>query len=183
MEVIVSIFIFVLMMGAVSEIFTNFVAAYRSAKVLQRNLENAEYAINLMAKNLRTSTIVSGSESLTSIQFYNYSDGGKCISYKIQSYKLQVASVNSADIPGDLEFDKKTWCQGATLSGYSDFTSTDSVYINGLKFYIVPSDGTSNPKTVGKVTLSAEVCSDSVCANKAIVQTSVSLMDYSVSGL
>ncbi|MDO8529621.1 MAG: prepilin-type N-terminal cleavage/methylation domain-containing protein [bacterium] len=178
-EVIISILIFVLIMTAVTMIFVNFIAAYRSAKIIQKDIESAEYAMNLMAKNLRTSTVVSGSGDSTSVKFYNYSDNGKCISYRIQGAKLQAASAND---PGDSEPDKKAWCKDrADLSSYSDLTSVSSVYATRLNFYVVSSNG--NPKIVGRVTILMEICEDSDCKDKASVQTSVSLRDYQEVGI
>ncbi|MFH0969475.1 MAG: prepilin-type N-terminal cleavage/methylation domain-containing protein [Patescibacteria group bacterium] len=178
-EVIIAVFIFVLIMTAVSLMFTSLFSGYKNAKAIQKDLESAQFAMNLMAKNLRTSSIVSNGGTSDDIKFYNYSDGGKCISYKLAgSNKIQVAS---APDPGDLEPDKLAWCTSKVLS-YSDLTSTNSTYINKLSFYAVLSDGVSAAKVVGKVTISMEICATSNCSgtekDKARIQTTVSLRDY-----
>jgi prepilin-type N-terminal cleavage/methylation domain-containing protein len=55
-EVMVALFVFLIIMLAMSQTFTQTFAGYRNVKAVQRDVENAQFALNLMAKELRTST-------------------------------------------------------------------------------------------------------------------------------
>lgn len=56
-ELLVSIFVFMIIMSIVIEIFGKQVVVARNARVLQRNIEEASKAMNYLAKTLRTSTL------------------------------------------------------------------------------------------------------------------------------
>lgn len=168
-EVVVAMFIFVIIMTTVSGIFGRAFQGYRGAKAIQRDLEAAQYAINLMAKSLRTSSIISNSP--TSVNIYDHSQD-KCIVYRFDSdNKLKISSANPS-FPGD----KDTCTFSGTLS---DMTTG---YVAG-NFLVVP----SLAGIVGKVTVSIKVCPPTGCTgsprDEAKIQTSVSLRDYVESGL
>ena len=55
LEIMVSVFIFSLMMTTISITFSNLFKNYRNSRAIQTNLENAQFIINSMAKSLRTS--------------------------------------------------------------------------------------------------------------------------------
>ncbi|MFA5986221.1 MAG: prepilin-type N-terminal cleavage/methylation domain-containing protein [Parcubacteria group bacterium] len=57
-ELMVSIFIFLIIMTAIVGIFARQIQAYRNARVSQNDLENAQFAMNYMAKTLRTATVL-----------------------------------------------------------------------------------------------------------------------------
>jgi Tfp pilus assembly protein PilV len=173
-EMIIAMFISVLIMVAVSAVFSRFLLSYRSAKGIQRDLEGAQYSMDLLAKNLRTSSVVSSGTN--EIKFYNYS-GPSCIDYKVIQNKLQMASAtdNSND-----QTDKKVWCRDLPLSNFSDINGPT---VNNLNFSVtLTSLGSTN--TIGRVTISMEICSNASCSgsqnDKARIQTTVSLRDYSV---
>ncbi len=56
-ELMVSIFIFMIIVAIIIEIFGKQVIASRHARILQRNIEDSEFAMNYVAKTLRTSTL------------------------------------------------------------------------------------------------------------------------------
>ena len=58
MEMMVSIFIFLLMMTAIVQIFAQQIRAYRHARTVQGDMENAQFAMNYISKTLRTATVV-----------------------------------------------------------------------------------------------------------------------------
>jgi Tfp pilus assembly protein PilW len=58
LEVMVSMGVFSLMMVSVAGIFSSSIASYRFNKVIERDLENAQFVMNDIAKQLRTSTVV-----------------------------------------------------------------------------------------------------------------------------
>jgi Tfp pilus assembly protein PilW len=175
-EVLVATFIFVLIIVAVSMTFASLFGGYKGAKSIQKDLENAQYAMNLMAKSLRTSSIISPdsvNNNATDVTIYNYSKlSGKCERFKFDSVnkKIKYGYSNNAAVDSD-----KTLCTSSTISN-SSLTDMASDSINNAVFSITPSDGDSNPKIVGKVTISIEVKSGS---DKARIQSTVSLRDYS----
>lgn len=173
-EVIVATFIFSLVMIAISMTFSSLFGGYKGAKIIQKNLENAQYAMNLMAKSLRTSSINSDG-TLSDIIAYDYSQS-KCIHYRFNNSVLELSSKDLSSQLGYEDFtqeQKLSWCFDNNGSG-SDFSSMTSGYVAG-KFFAIK----SATKVVGKVTISMKVCSDSTCKSSAILQSTVSLRDYS----
>ncbi len=57
-EVIVSIFIFAIMMTSISGIFARQISSYKKTRIMANDLENAQFALNYVAKTLRTSSII-----------------------------------------------------------------------------------------------------------------------------
>jgi type II secretory pathway pseudopilin PulG len=185
-EAIIAISISIILMVSTAATFSRLYGAYQSARAIGKNLENAQYAMNLMAKSIRTSNFVRGCDSAgncssaagnyAAVQFYDYSEG-ECISFIVDNNdkKLKSAFVND---PGSSEPDKKDWCLNrAVLPAYSDMTGA---YVGNLQFSVVPSSAAS--KIIGKVTIMMEICSTLNCAglpnDRARIQSSVSLRDY-----
>ena len=167
-EVMVALFAFSLVIIAASQIFTQAFAGHRYAKGLQHDIENAQYLTGILAKELRTSTIVdpNGPTSLPGvqlIQFYDHSQG-LCIQYRINSNALQVAKQNSAG---------PSACNGTTLNG---FTTVSSGTVSGA-FDVIPSS--PSPRTVGRVTLTLRIQEG---VHSATIQSTVSLRDFGASG-
>src|SRR3989344_9059776 len=169
-EVMVSLVIFSIIMLAITQTFTRSFASYRNAKNIQNDVANAQFALNLLSKELRTSSITSPASNVlvSSVQFYDYSQG-MCFAYWINAGALQVMKIS---VPN---FDA---CD--TLVGpYLYKTITTGTVTGG--FIITPSDFTSGSKTVGKVTISLQI---SEGTNHPVrIQTTVSLRDYGYVGL
>ncbi len=165
-EVLVATFVFVIAMSAVSHIFVSAFSAYREEKIVEDNLENAQFIMNTMAKELRGSSIVSPSTDTNVIKFYNY--GLKtCFIYNINSSGslMKGTQENTADTSS---------CNSAGV-----FPSTPVLTgVSGSSFSTFP----SQLKTVGKVTILLKIGGSSG-SHPALVQTTVSLRDYEVSGL
>lgn len=183
MEIIIAMFIFTIMMTATTAFFGKSMFGYRSARAIQKDLESAQFAMNLIAKSLRTSTVFVPASGLNAgVKIYDYSQN-KCIEYKFDSGALQVATFNTGyDVePVNVETNK-TDCQTRTLSGFSPMTIGT---VTG-SFYIIPSSD-SPIKTVGRVTMSMKVCPESGCSgnpkDEAKIQSTVSLRDYKETGL
>lgn len=70
-ELMVSIFIFLIIMTAIVGIFARQIQAYRYARVSQGDLENAQFAMNYIAKTLRTATVLgrNGDDLRDPVQF------------------------------------------------------------------------------------------------------------------
>ena len=167
-EVMVSLFIFSLVMIAASQIFTRAFAGHRYARNLQRDIENAQYLSGILSKELRTSTIVDPNgftQNSQLVQFYEHSQG-LCIQYRINASTnaLEVAKQNSAG---------PSACNGASLN---NFTVVSSGTITG-GFDVTPSS--ASPRTVGRVTLSLRIQEGE---HSASIQSTVSLRDYGVDG-
>ena len=171
-EVLVSLFAFLIIMTAVTNTFISGFSSYKNTKAAQKDVENAQFAMNSIAKELRTSTVVSS--TATTVRFYDYSQG-RCIEYQLDAGELKVskrAPLDIALVPTD-----------CTSSGYPLPTALIKSGMPGGsvtgRFRVVPS--ASSPSVVGKVTLSLQIQEGS--SDMARIQTTVSLRDYSFSGL
>lgn len=177
LEVIVAVFIFSLIMTVVAGTFANFTASYRNTRAIQKDLENAQYAINLIAKVIRTSNVIKcdggscSTANYTSISIFDNSQD-KCIVYRINNHELQASSAS----PG-------TSGDGNTCAFSESYSAITTGYIETGKFYVVPSAAGS---VSGRITISFSICqpdsSSASCStsldDKARIQTSVSLRNY-----
>ena len=172
-----AMFIFTVMMTAISGVFVSFIKANRHAKAVQQDLEDAEYAMNIIAKTLRTSSIFDNpinSNNKNIIEVYDYSQG-KCFGYSFSNGNLRVRSVApaTADDPSTCSND----LAGAT---YQNLTNSGNVLVSESGFVRkVKTDPATS--TVGSVSILITV-SDAGSTDKAAVQTTVSLHDYSEVG-
>jgi len=57
-EMMVSIFIFAIMMTSIAGIFARQISSYKKTRIMANDLENAQFALNYIAKTLRTSSII-----------------------------------------------------------------------------------------------------------------------------
>jgi len=164
-EVLVALFVFLIIMTELSQTFTQSFASYKRTKAVQRDVANSQFALNLMAKELRTSSIVSSTAS--KVKFYDYSQG-ECIEYRINASALQVAKAAAVDLAD---------CVATTLGSY-DAVTTGTV-TGG--FVVTPSSDVSGSKVVGKITVSLEISEGP--DHTASIQTTSSLRDYGYVGL
>ena len=175
-EVIVAVFIFALMASAASGIFVKMIKSYRYAKVIQRDMESAQYAMNLITKTLRTSSIARCSTGLTCpgiptwIRVYDYSRG-ECRMYSFNNNRLEErvpAPPIAATGPSD--------CSGGIYGGSALSKSLTTGDVSGEFDVDITSSGTQ----MGKVTISMTINSGDRDTN---MQSSVSLRDYSEAGI
>ena len=166
-EVLVSIFIFSLLMIVASNFFGSSIFGYRNSKSIQKDLESAQYAMNIITKTLRTSKVIISNSNMIRVYDYSRKTGGKCIVYQFSDNKKLVS--------GSANSDEKD-CESASITTKEMATN----YINNFKFSVVPSP--ADPKVVGRVTISAEVCATLNCAgtvygekDTARIQSTVSL--------
>ena len=167
-EVLVALFVFLIIMTGLSQTFTQSFAAYKRAKAVQRDVANAQFVLNLMAKELRTSSLVSPSSNgnlASAVKFYDYSQG-KCIEYRTNASTLQVAKAEAANFAG---------CAATTFGAY------DAVTIGTVTGGFVIKPSVISPKAVGKVTVSLEISEEP--NHTARIQTTSSLRDYGHIGL
>ena len=174
MEAVVALFIFSMIMLAVTYIFGSATGAYRNAKVLQRNLENAQHAMNQVGKTVRTSKVFTTSGS--TIGVYDYSKGGDagCLRYRFTGGKL----LRQGGTATDPNTDQVTCSYSGT---------EEEMVSNGVdgEFFVVQSEkggGVTSP-VVGRVTMSARICESATCSGaifegETIIQTTVSLRNF-----
>lgn len=154
-EMLISIFVFSFAMTMVIGSFSGFLKTYANAKKAQRSSESAQYAINLMAKTIRSSTIsqlVSGDNKI--LIFDNLSS--RCVAYKYLNGKLQQASVAAANVGA---------CSAFADGSFLPMANTGE--IAGAVFDGAASAGTN----IGRVTMSLSLSGGSVSQ----LQSSVSL--------
>ena len=171
-EAMISVFIFVILMLAITSIFTNAFAGYRNTRAIQRDLENAQYALNAMAKELRTSTVaypVGTTTELDEVLFYDRSQD-MCIKYRVRDGFLGIAKqFNPTGDPDE--------CTATYHPGNPVPLTTGNVV---GKFLITSSDF-GPPARMGKVTISLEISEGP--EHTARIQTTTSLRDYGIAGL
>lgn len=173
-EALVAVFVFSLVMISVVSIFSKFVVVQKRSRAVQQNMEDAKYAMELMSKTIRTSSVVSCNGAATcpattnKIEIYDYSQG-MCIVYSFSGGKIQSGSANPATA-GD-----KNSCSFGSIALNPIVGNT----INQMNFGV---DQTVSGTKIGKVTISMTICSDSGCGgtvNDLVnIQTTVSLRDY-----
>lgn len=181
-EVLVSLFIFSIMMAATAEIFTKAFSGYRNTRAIQRDVENAQYALNLISKELRTSTVVAPltgpfPKPFASVKFYDHSQG-RCFYYRIVGNPTNALQMASALSTGPADCTTRNVGTPATIS-----TGT----VSG-SFQVTPScssvitSGCTGAKRVGKVTISLDISEGTGSTHKAQIQTTSSLRDFGYIG-
>lgn len=106
-EVMVSIAIFSLTIVMLTGSFVGFYKNYTNAKKMQIDIENAQYAMNTMAKTLRTSEISSKTDNRYPVylEAYDYSQA-KCIKYYYDNRSIQYQEKDEpTGLPGGFEND------------------------------------------------------------------------------
>lgn len=171
-EIIIAVFIFALMMVAVTGIFSSSIGGYRTARIVQKNLEDAQFIMNQMAKILRTSSVVSSSSD--NIIIYDYSSDS-CYNYKFEENKIKVSSYPESISGKEIE----DFC----TNNFTIFSALTDSFVQG-KFFAIKSDKISGNEKLGKVTVSMRICLNSSCTTGRVnIQTSVSLRDYYNAGI
>lgn len=167
MEMIVAIFVFSLVMTTVTATFVSVINSRKKVKAIQQDMEDARYAMELMAKSLRTSSVTSSDSA--DIRIYDYSQG-KCIEYKFDSASNKLQSGSGTPTDPD---DAIGTCNYGTLSNLTNGNISD------VHFVAAKSVGGAK---VGKVTIALKVCYNDICSGSggdtAMIQTTVSLRDY-----
>lgn len=167
-EVVVAMAAFTIIIMGTIQIMAQGSKNYRTTKNLQTNLEASQFALNLMAKELRSSSIIAS--TATSVQFYDYSQN-RCISYGVSGGLLRRGSREFSD--PDPNISRQDCVAGG--AGAPSVVATD---ITGVFFQVDPS--TSSPPHVGRVTVGFTVGTGSAAST---VQTTVSLRDFNYIGL
>jgi len=192
-ELIIAIFIFSLMMISVTRIFSSSISGYQKARAVQKNLEDAQFVMNQIAKILRTSSVARNPD-VKSIVVFDYSQG-KCFKYAFRNNKINFGKKEAPDPPDPpsdppspareiFEKDPITWCRDNEPASI-DLTPMAALDVTIGRFNTIesfPGDGTDS--VLGKVTISMSICSNPGCtSDKTNIQTTVSLRDYYNAGI
>lgn len=185
-ELMVSIFIFLLMMLAIITVFGRHVAVYKHNRVLQRNVENAQFAMNFIAKTLRTSSVVGiyNTPSTNRVDAYDFSVQ-RCYRFEFTNGGPN-PTIQMTEAGESVPIIDPQFCDdNSTYSGISPISLTTG-QVRG-QFNVVASqrpDPTALPSplpaVIGRVTMSVEVVSGDGDSSQTPIylQTSVSLRDY-----
>ncbi len=164
-EIIVAMFIFVLIIAGSSVVFAKLFQAYARTKELQQGIDNAQYAINLMSKVFRTSSVVAVGTGDESITVFNYSQN-RCLRYEFANNILWESESPATS---------KDTCAGSSFGAPQALTTGQ---VSG-RFIAIPSQGAPNA-VVGRVTIIMAITTNNSIVN---LESSVSLRDYGVSDI
>jgi len=169
-EMLVSIFIFSILMALIGGTFAGFYKNYSRQKKTQKDIENAQYVLNSITKRLRTSAIISPSNktnfSLSDSNFldtYDYSLG-QCIRYSLEN-NIMKYSISVAPDPASCNFDDNTY-----------FLELSSNNINRVQVISKPTGG-SNDKGWATIVfyVQQDTASPGLDTSEIPIQSSVSL--------
>lgn len=173
-EVVVAMGVFSLLMAIVSVVFSGGFAAYRNTASAQRYLENSQFVMNDLTKQLRTSSVVSPTgnpatnTSPVSITFFDHSQS-KCIMYR------QHVS------PDYIEKSIGTAGTVALCGTSPGFSVWNRVTTGEVTMNLIIRDSVLHTR-VGLAVISFSVGGGAVSAvDPILLQSSVSLRDYKVS--
>ncbi|GBE17247.1 hypothetical protein BMS3Abin15_01086 [bacterium BMS3Abin15] len=187
LELLVAIFIFSVVMVASTGIFGSSIKGYRNAKAIQKDMENAQDAMSVIAKTLRTSTVYEcfgvawgdcSTPPFQAIRIYDHSQN-KCVMYGFRSSDNVLEAIKFSIAGTD---DPAVECiNGANYGGSSAASDlVDTGNVTG-QFDVIQ----SVVGQIGKITVSMEVAPNPSTPekDKARIQTTVSLRDYDEAGL
>jgi len=190
-EVLVATFIFLLLAVAIVSVFARQSVNFAYLQQQQRNVENAQFAMNFMAKTLRTSSFLipdgaASPQSNTRLFVYDNSSA-KCVQFRFYN------ASGSADKRGRVEVLRKdrnpsdvNSCLKSSHysgSGLDEFILTTG-YVDGKFLHQTTERDTSpsqdgNQFRMGLVTINMEVRDQENESIKPVtIQSSVSLRDY-----
>lgn len=170
LELLIATAILALLMVVTTDIFVSSFGSYQSTKRVESSITDAQFLMNLLAKELRTSTVVSptSSGSAQSIKFFEYSKS-QCIQYRFTGSAIEVARTSEG----------VSFSSCNNTSNLSGFSTIGSGNVTG-SFDVVPSRP-SGPQRVGRVTMTISI--QAASANAVVIQTTASLRDYGYAGL
>ncbi len=174
---------FSIIMLVVAQSFGRGFVSYRETKKAQASLETAHFALNLIAKELRTSSIIPAGTSTgattSRIKFYDYSQK-RCIEYVFTEGAGGAATgqVTRRDqsFASDSPEQNRTDCENHTFGGAAQSLVTR---LASQEVRVTPSDPLPTPN-VGRATFALTIGSGS---NATIIQTTVSLRDFNYTSL
>jgi len=147
-ETLVAVFVFSLVVTLISGALSSFLKNYADVKKSQRYLEDAQYAMNILAKTLRSSSLVGGNTTTFPLDVFDYSQAtSNCIRYSYDgtNKKIQVKAFTAADLAS---------CTTAALTANA---ATPTDFINNVAQAPAISAIASLPPVFGKITLALKI--------------------------
>lgn len=194
-EMLISVFIFVIVMTATVTVFVKQSSAHRYGRTVQKNLENAQFAFNFVAKTLRTSAVAAGSygganeftahQSTDEIYVYDFSQAA-CFHFyfvgdalRYQKVPLVISGSGEVEQCGQVDIYSGVSEVGLTtgniFGGSFDYRPSARAEVtidtNGIVTY-------DTPPSIGRVTVAAQLEDLTTTTGQVQLQTSVSLRDY-----
>lgn len=175
LEVVISIFIFSLVILTATAIFSKVILARKSAKQIQNDVDTAKIVVDMVAKNIQMSSGLTCSDGTNNScsEIYFFSNSQKvCMKYRFDSFFIKVLASAQAE-PGDPSDPAYPNCNPMTSEPYSGLVAVTPAGMDTTgKFIITPTDKTSSPKVIGKGTILL------IIDGKYNLQTTVSFREY-----
>ena len=193
-EVVVAMAIFTLIVGGVVMFSVNAVKANMKSQAMQEAIENARYAIDDLAKKIRTSSNVEVADGGKSLFFidnltvtkycYQFVDDGSNKKMTVKSYALQIGGAGNT-VLNATEYNQIIDCSTFLSTSTSvDVLGNDKVSIDG-KFDVLKTDVSSDDPHRGFVRINVDIyykkglsSGDPADSAEAHIQTGVSILDY-----
>lgn len=172
LELLISLAVLSILMLATSSIFVKSFGSYQATKRIESNISDAQFLMNSIAKELRTSTVVAPTSdgSTQSLKFFEYSKS-ECVQYRFNSGAIEVARSSSGS----------DFASCNNTSNLSGFTRVGIGSVTG-SFYSLPSKPASpGPQRIGRVTVTLSIQISG--SNPVVLQSTTSLRDYGYAGL
>jgi prepilin-type N-terminal cleavage/methylation domain-containing protein len=175
-EVVVAMAAFTIIILGVMQIMAQSTKSYRSQKLIQANLETAQFVLNLMAKELRTSSVLSSTSGTPSstITFFDYSQN-LCIQYRANNTTGIVERRAHPFGNSNPDVNRASCNSYSYTEGYVAILSG----LSGHRFQVDPSAPMPDPHA-GRVSVSLSIGTGGTAAT---AQTTVSLRDYNYIGI
>ncbi len=189
-EVVVSMAIFTLIIGGVVMFSVNAIKASTKSQAMQEAVDNARYAIDDLAKKIRTSSNVEVADSGKSLFFIdNLTVTKYCYQFvndkmQVKSYVLQIGGTGST-VLNATEYNQVINCNTFPSGSTSeDVLGNDKVNIDG-GFDVLKTDVSSDNPHRGFVRINVDIyykqglaSGDPADSAEAHIQTGVSILDY-----
>ncbi len=191
-EVVVAMAIFTLIIGGVVMFSVNAIKASTKSQAMQETMDNARYAIDDLAKKVRTSSNVIVSPDGQSLFFidnltvtkycYQFVDNGSNKKMTVKSYALQIGAGNIIQNAGP--YNAIVDCDGINSSLATDILGSSKVDVSGT-FNVLNTDVSSDDPHRGFVRINVDIyykkglqSGDPTDSAEAHIQTGVSILDY-----
>jgi prepilin-type N-terminal cleavage/methylation domain-containing protein len=203
LEVVISLAIATFIIGGIVMFSVNSLKANMKSQAMQETVDNARFAIDDLAKKVRTSsgvTVSDGGKSLffvdnlTSIKYcYQFTSNGSGVSkMQMKSFKLQIGANGSHLILNEDDYKAVINCNSVLFSSVSkggggapvDLIGNAKTSVGG-KFEVLKTDVSSDDPHRGFVRINVDIVykkgltsGDPSDSAEAHIQTGVSILDY-----
>ncbi len=172
LEMLISMFIFTLIIITSVSIFARVASTRQKTREIQKNMEEARTALDLMAKNMRMSIGLNNNIPGNDQRIYMLNASqGECICYIFYENKLKMSQVDVPPANANLSDNLKCKPVTGTLNYWTDGTKFQNIMENDVtgRFIVTPTSASLND--VGKATIVLKV-------DGINLQTTVSFRDY-----